>query len=172
MYDVYYLPRQPPPSAGILLGLCDLVPPSVVLFVLCWGGISILRRLILVVWWFLRQFWRVPEYITTSPFVSVPPTVAPTPSPYLPIHPSPPQLTEFARMVAPYLADNQLTALHQPSRLPLMSTTPAYPTSTPCTNCPTCPVQNTPSSPQAPPTSPRNSSSSSRRRTRSSANRE
>ena len=41
MYDVYYLPRQPPPSTGVLLGLCDIIPPPVLLFVLCWGGVSL-----------------------------------------------------------------------------------------------------------------------------------
>ena len=172
MYDVYYLPRQPPPSTGVLLGLCDIIPPPVLLFVLCWGGVSLLRRVVLLVWWMLRRFWYLPEYITTSPVVSVPQTAVPTPATFLPIHPSPPQLTEFARLVAPYLADNQLTALHQPSRIPLTSTTPLYPTTTPCTNCPTCPVQNTPTPPHAVSSAPHHSHSPSRRRTRSSSSRE
>ena len=171
MYDVYYLPRQPPPSTGVLLGLCDIVPPPVLLFVLCWGGVSILRRVVMLGWWLLQLFWRLPESITPSPIVSVPQSAAPTPAPFLPLHPSPPQLTEFARMVAPYLADNQLTALHQPTHLPLMSATPADPIPPPCANCRTCPSPNIPASTSNPTTSPRNHTSVTRRHTRSSSSR-
>ena len=171
MYDVYYLPRQPPPSTGVLLGLCDIIPPPILLFILCWGGVSILRRIVALVMWLLQQFWRLPEYIVTPPIVSIPQTPAPTPHTYLPLHPSPPQLTEFARLVAPYLADNQLTALHQPTRMSLMSATPAHPSVTPHIGCPPHQPHPTPIPPTETPGSPREQRCSSPRRTRSSSTR-
>ena len=139
VYEVYYLPRHPPPATGVLLSLCDVIPPEFLLVLLCSGTFLLCRRMFRRCLWIVRRVLRF--WTPASALAVIAPLHIPTPPQYLPVRPSPPQLTEFARLVAPYLAANQLTALHQPDRFPMIPNTPA---DTPIPHCPQC--QHYPSS--------------------------
>ena len=137
VYKVYYLPRHPPPATGVLLGLCDIVPPEFLLVLLCLGLFSLTKRVFRGCVGIVKRalcFWTPPP-ATISVGSQPTPIPIPTPPQYLPVRPSPPQLSEFARLVAPYLAANQLTALHQPDQFPMIPNTPA---DTPIPHCPQC----------------------------------
>ena len=35
VYEVYYLPQHPSAATGVLLGLCDIIPPELLLLLMC-----------------------------------------------------------------------------------------------------------------------------------------
>ena len=130
VYEVYYLPQHPSAATGVLLGLCDIIPPELLLLLIVVGILSIIWKILCMAWWAIRTLRDCcckKRIVTREVGVGATPIPTSAPSHFL-IQPTPPQLSEFARLVAPYLVANQLTALHQPHR-PHLPSPPQQPAS-------------------------------------------